>query len=211
MLLYLTRDAGKFRGKLKRFELSDSNRSKLISSELSTHKRTWYFYYAVFHGEEWSSVFELFRQIENRRGQIENFGGNWNAIFLESKCRWRWWEHVRYSFEQKERWVKRRPNDEDRTGIFPTFRWDARRHSSPDFPWRPYFIQNYRWSTSSWFIASSVRCSVDRANTVTFGIRRGHTANISTRVERASAYKLLLTSVTDWKILGSFQQPLSVI
>ena len=51
-------------------------------------------------------------------------------------------------------------------------RGEASRHSSPDFPWRPYFIQNYQWSTSSWFIASTVRCAVDRANTVTFGIRQ---------------------------------------
>ncbi|KAK1131149.1 hypothetical protein K0M31_017442 [Melipona bicolor] len=52
-------------------------------------------------------------------------------------------------FELKGRSVKRRPDDEDRSGIFPTFRWDARRgearrHSSPDFPWRPYFIRNYQ-------------------------------------------------------------------
>ena len=94
-------------------------------------------------------------------------------------------------FELKGRSVKRRPDDEDRSGIFPTFLWDARRgearrHSSPDFPWRPYFIRNYQWSTSSWFIASSIRCSVDRANTVTFGIRQEDTAvDISMKIERA--------------------------
>lgn len=37
-----------------------------------------------------------------------------------------------------------------RRGIFATFPLGGtRRHSSPDFPWRPYFIQNYRRTTFS--------------------------------------------------------------
>lgn len=94
------------------------------------------------------------------------------GIYFRERKKSRWRGHARYRKGGVEgRMCGRSEADDDEGrngggGYLRRFHWDTRRHSSPDFPWRPYFIQNYRRTTFSWFNPTALSTGLTRSKLV---------------------------------------------